>query len=555
VTRALGLAIVLPLVLGPRRAEAAELGVRILSSVGGAEPDTSEKRVRLGTPVTLELEVKDPKLGPIGEHHAPPPPWQVRWFKIEVADRSLSNTEPTFHFEPIHYRYVPIPACDDRFRCPADVRATLLGDRGGLGTMAFRAEVVHGGDQGASPGFEKLFRGGLPPDIARVTVRRDDSYLGYLTELFNTPYIWGSAGEPDAIHQTERRIGSDCADFVTYGVRRLGHPIPYSSTFGLRKYAQELFRSPGPGPDGVYPDQQGRPIPIAQPGDTSKDALRPGDLLLFPRHVGALVEDRPPLGVLSSGDVMIHTSWAEPAEQPIAETDYRAQPLSVLRWTALLAGTQCGAAELALAERADRHLRADGRCAEADLAAYRHGIEALLRCGAATATQAAAPFVFPVAGADLRAIGGKRDEGYLVNHPHRCFAIDGPGHPALDIFVPDPDQDALDADGRPFDAVAVADGAVLVTRTDWTPGDPGKGGNYVVLYLPAKKALAYYAHLSTVAVVPGERVHRGQRVGAIGRTGTNAAAARSPTHLHFALWDRETLAPINPYPALAAASR
>jgi hypothetical protein len=63
--------------------------------------------------------------------------------------------------------------------------------------------------------------------------------------------------------------------------------------------------------------------------------VRPGDLLLFPRHVGAIVRDEAPLGVLSSSDVLIHTCVAPPIEQPIGETDYAKAPLKVLRWKAV----------------------------------------------------------------------------------------------------------------------------------------------------------------------------------------------------------------------------
>jgi len=320
------------------------LTVRIVSGVGGAVPDGTEKRVRAGTQVALYALAWSGQ-GLVGE--APQVVWEgrvarpraptaadgalrVRWWKVEAAARSVSNTDPTFHWEPIPYQDVPLPACDDKLVCPADLRATLLGDRGGLGTMAFKVEVRLGDRVGASPGSERLYRGGLAADVARVTVRRDDTYLGYLTELFNTPYIWGSAGDPATVHQAERRIGSDCADFVTYGVRRLGHDVPYTSTYGLPKYGRTLFESAGPGPDGVYlAAGTGKPIPVGERG------LRPGDLLLFPRHVGAFVRDEPPLGVLSTSDVMIHTCWAEPAEQPLASTDYGATSVKVLRWRVL----------------------------------------------------------------------------------------------------------------------------------------------------------------------------------------------------------------------------
>ncbi|HEY3446177.1 MAG TPA: hypothetical protein VGK67_07420 [Myxococcales bacterium] len=338
----------LPLLLASSLLGAAPppLAVRILSSVGAKAPDPAEKLVRQGTAVTLHAAVLAADLGLVCDapeviwdaggqtrKAAPADPkadWKLRWYRIEVAARSLSNTDPKFHWEPVPYQDVAIDACQDRFDCPADLHTTILGDRGGLGTMAFRVEVSTGERKGASVGSEKLYRGGLSSEVARVTVRRDDTYLGYLTELFNTPYIWGSAGDPPRVHQAERRIGSDCADFVTYGVRRLGHDVPYTSTYGLPDHSRLLFSADAPDAAGVYHQKRGgETIPVGEKG------VRPGDLMLFPRHVGVFVRDEPPLGALSTKDVMIHTCWAEPAEQPIAETDYGAVEVKVYRWKAL----------------------------------------------------------------------------------------------------------------------------------------------------------------------------------------------------------------------------
>jgi hypothetical protein len=155
----------------------------------------------------------------------------------------------------------------------------------------------------------------------RVSIRRDDTDLGFLTEMYNQPYIWASAGATDATHQSERLEGSDCADFVVYGARRIGAKIGYTYTGGLPKVTT-LLAAGRRGDDGVYRDARGRPIAFT----------RPGDLLLFPRHVGALVADRGTPGVLDDQDLMMHTLFDSPKEQAIADTGYAGEPVELRRF-------------------------------------------------------------------------------------------------------------------------------------------------------------------------------------------------------------------------------
>jgi cell wall-associated NlpC family hydrolase len=190
--------------------------------------------------------------------------------------------------------------------------------------MRFKLLARAGGVTRATPGAE-LRRGrgsgGLADAVHRISIRRDDSYLGWLTELYGQPYIWASAGASDRTHQTERLEGSDCADFVSYGRRRLGYPVPYTWTEGLRRYTRRLSAGHARA-DGVYVDERGRPLPFP----------RPGDLVLFPRHVGALVEDRGGTGVLDQADVMAHALFASPHEEAIGASGYGDKPLEVMRW-------------------------------------------------------------------------------------------------------------------------------------------------------------------------------------------------------------------------------
>jgi hypothetical protein len=167
---------------------------------------------------------------------------------------------------------------------------------------------------------------------------------------------------------------------------------------------------------------------------------------------------------------------------------------------------------------------------------------------------------FPLNGYGLKHVGGRRGEGY---RPSR-YEFVGPkrriGHPAQDIFVHDGNQDSLDdRTGNPVEVLSLAEGIVVSTFSEWTPtpqepGNGKRGGNYVWIYHPAFHLFAYYAHLQDIKVALGERVAGGQLIATLGRTGTNAFAERSPTHLHLMLLRAESMAPLNAYPLLEKAA-
>ncbi len=82
-------------------------------------------------------------------------------------------------------------------------------------------------------------------------------------------------------------------------------------------------------------------------------------------------------------------------------------------------------------------------------------------------------------------------------------------------------QDMLSRTGTPV--VAVLSGEVLET------GNDGGRGNYLNLYDPQSKVTYVYMHLvAPPSVAAGDRVRGGQRVGAVGCTGSCFGA-----HLHF----------------------
>jgi len=264
----------------------------------GTQRASSWVYAKAGTEVTLHAVVKGGTVA------------HVKWFKVEAAVGSLDNTTPSFHFEPVKYEETELTGCRDQLSCAADAVATKLPrveSLPGVGTMAFKVSVtLEGGATISTLGAETTKYGGLTKGTFRVTLRRDDSLIGYATELINTPYIFGSAG-PDGRNQSDLLIGSDCADLIVYARRRSGTSASYTSSYAIDQQAPEL---------------------------KAGAKARAGDLVHFPsmRHVAILYEDREPLGVVTEADLILHTCWAPPTVQRLGDTACVAPPYRVLRF-------------------------------------------------------------------------------------------------------------------------------------------------------------------------------------------------------------------------------
>lgn len=141
--------------------------------------------------------------------------------------------------------------------------------------------------------------------------------------------------------------------------------------------------------------------------------------------------------------------------------------------------------------------------------------------------------VFPLLGKNYRSVGGNgqgfRGNGFdLFDH-----TVSG-SHPAHDIFIYDRNHDCIeDTSGEYIGVVAVSGGVVIANEMDWHEGMDFRGGNYVWLYDFQTGGLWYYAHLREVYVYPGQLVKAGDKIGEVGRSGFNAIANRSDTHLHL----------------------
>ena len=125
-----------------------------------------------------------------------------------------------------------------------------------------------------------------------IEVRRFEGtgFRAALTEQFGLPYLFGS-GELRAHDQTgpETGFGADCANFVVYALRRQGYAVPWSNPKQLKKYLEPVTERIRPGESPIDEEQ-----------------IAAGLIVHLGSHVAAVMEDRPPLGVLDANDRVAH---------------------------------------------------------------------------------------------------------------------------------------------------------------------------------------------------------------------------------------------------------
>lgn len=124
-----------------------------------------------------------------------------------------------------------------------------------------------------------------------------------ISEQFGLPYLFGS-GELAEASSTgpETNRGADCANFVIFALRREGLRVPWSDPKGLRGNV-ELAAS------------------AVRPGSAhfTANELQRGLIVDLGTHVAAVMEDRPPLGVLDENDLVAHQLKGLPEMLPLGE--------------------------------------------------------------------------------------------------------------------------------------------------------------------------------------------------------------------------------------------
>ena len=113
--------------------------------------------------------------------------------------------------------------------------------------------------------------------VIQLIVRESDTYLDYLKELFNTPFILPPRYISKYGHQTDLRVGSDCAELAIYGKRRQGHNLRYLGPKRIYEYLDQT------------------------------STLEPGDIIHFGEQVSVFYKDITNPGVLDKEDLLIQS--------------------------------------------------------------------------------------------------------------------------------------------------------------------------------------------------------------------------------------------------------
>lgn len=168
-----------------------------------------------------------------------------------------------------------------------------------------------------------------PELIIQFAVRADDTYMGYLMELLNTPFIMAPRSTPLGNHQADDRLGSDCAAFATYGKRREGFDYKYLGPVGILDYLEPVYDEP------FYP--YGEISLLYQSDDGSyaevrEGLLQPGCILHFGEQVSVFYSDRGVKGLLDAEDLLIQSWFDGPHFCTVFENGFFGNYVMIYRW-------------------------------------------------------------------------------------------------------------------------------------------------------------------------------------------------------------------------------
>jgi len=219
------------------------------------------------------------------------PPTRIRWkvlspahamYNLAGEDQGFADGAPRYMVD----REEAVEAADGSAELDGEKLIPFFDKKTGLGTLRVFCEVTHGEDVFLS-------------SVIRLSRYRGEGYTGKLTEIFNLPYVYGSAllksgGRTSA----DARQGADCSHFIIYGRRREGGDIPYVNPKDLLPYLKFIDEFQG-FENGVAAGRHGAIV-------VTPELVSKGLLLHFGKHVAAVYGDGGKSEALTRDTLVVH---------------------------------------------------------------------------------------------------------------------------------------------------------------------------------------------------------------------------------------------------------
>ncbi|MFM2393891.1 MAG: hypothetical protein RLZZ546_1873 [Bacteroidota bacterium] len=139
-------------------------------------------------------------------------------------------------------------------------------------------------------------------NILQFSIREDNTYIGYLTELLNLPFLLGPKKIHNYGHQTDLRIGVDCAELAIYGRRRMGYKIPYCGPRNILKYLNQV------------------------------NEIKEGTIIHFRFQVSIVYKDLGIKGKLDNKDYLIHAHEDKVKIEKFKACNLNGYPFKIFEW-------------------------------------------------------------------------------------------------------------------------------------------------------------------------------------------------------------------------------
>ena len=168
-----------------------------------------------------------------------------------------------------------------------------------------------------------------PYKVVQIVYREDDTYLGYLKELFHTPFIMAPRRTLEGFHEVDSHVGSDCAALAIYGKRREGYNYYYLGPMGIYKYLTPIVEGdlyPKKDMEGLYYTRNLENIKVGKTG------IGPGDIVHFGYQVSVFYQDEGIKGYLDKNDLLIQSYIPSPSITTIENSGFYHLPIRIFKW-------------------------------------------------------------------------------------------------------------------------------------------------------------------------------------------------------------------------------